>query len=72
MSALFLSSNRALTQTKDWLPNHVLVVILTLVFAVLNPLLTPFALLYFIFENGKSCPDMIHDIVLITNTLSGN
>ena len=36
----------------DWLPNHILVVILTLVFAVLNPLLTPFTLIYFSLETG--------------------
>ncbi|TDL23258.1 hypothetical protein BD410DRAFT_769147 [Rickenella mellea] len=30
-----------------WLPNHVLIVFISLVFAVLNPLLTPFALIYF-------------------------
>lgn len=37
----------------DWLPNHVLVVILTLVFSVLNPLLMPFAVLYFAIESGE-------------------
>ncbi|KAL5501776.1 hypothetical protein ACEPAH_9036 [Sanghuangporus vaninii] len=30
-----------------WLPNHVLTVILTLVFAVLNPLLMPFVVVYY-------------------------
>ncbi|QRV77375.1 tranport-associated late exocytosis protein [Ceratobasidium sp. AG-Ba] len=30
-----------------WLPNHLLVVIITLSFSILNPLILPFALLYF-------------------------
>lgn len=33
-----------------WLPNHVLTVILTLVFAVLNPLLMPFVVVYYLVE----------------------
>ncbi|CAE6363414.1 unnamed protein product [Rhizoctonia solani] len=31
-----------------WLPNHLLVLIITLLFSILNPLILPFSLLYFI------------------------
>ncbi|EUC63218.1 tranport-associated late exocytosis protein [Rhizoctonia solani AG-3 Rhs1AP] len=31
-----------------WLPNHLLVVIITLLFSILNPLILPFSLLYFL------------------------
>ncbi|CAE6478030.1 unnamed protein product [Rhizoctonia solani] len=31
-----------------WLPNHVLVLIITLLFSILNPLILPFSLLYFV------------------------
>ncbi|KAG8698260.1 hypothetical protein FRC09_007327, partial [Ceratobasidium sp. 395] len=31
----------------NWLPNHLLVVIITLLFSILNPLVIPFSLLYF-------------------------
>lgn len=37
----------------DWLPNHLLVIILIFVFAVLNPLLMPFALVYFAVQRGN-------------------
>lgn len=38
---------------EDWLPNHLLVIHILLVFAVLNPLVMPFGLLYFSIERGK-------------------
>ncbi|CAE6451481.1 unnamed protein product, partial [Rhizoctonia solani] len=31
-----------------WLPNHLLVVIITMLFSILNPLILPFSLLYFV------------------------
>lgn len=37
----------------DWLPNHVLVMHVLLVFALLNPLVIPFALVYFAVERSK-------------------
>lgn len=46
-----------LTGFTDWLPNHVLIVILTLVFSVLNPLMTPFVVIYFAVETGELCID---------------
>lgn len=36
----------------DWLPVHLLVIHVILLFAVLNPLILPFGLLYFTVENG--------------------
>lgn len=37
----------------DWLPNHLLVIHILLLFAVLNPLVVPFGFLYFCVEFGK-------------------
>lgn len=37
----------------DWLPNHVLVMHVLLVFALLNPLVIPFALVYFAVERSE-------------------
>jgi hypothetical protein len=34
----------------DWLPNHLLVVHILFLFAVLNPLVTPFGFIYFCVE----------------------
>ena len=31
----------------DWLPNHILIIFILLLFSVLNPLAIPFGLLYF-------------------------
>ncbi|GAB1525578.1 hypothetical protein RhiTH_008741 [Rhizoctonia solani] len=36
-----------------WLPNHLLVVIITLLFSILNPLILPFSLLYFVVALGN-------------------
>jgi hypothetical protein len=36
----------------DWLPNHLLVIHILFVFAVLNPLVTPFGLLYFTIQKS--------------------
>jgi len=38
---------------EDWLPNHLLVIHVILVFAIINPLVTPFALVYFMVETGR-------------------
>lgn len=38
----------------DWLPNHLLIIHILLLFAVLNPLVIPFGLLYFCVETGTS------------------
>lgn len=35
-----------------WLPNHVLVMMIVVVFAILNPLVIPFAWIYFCVVNG--------------------
>ncbi|KAI5117451.1 hypothetical protein M0805_005828 [Coniferiporia weirii] len=43
-----------------WLPNHVLVVILALVFSVLNPLLMPFVLIYFSVESVVIKNQLLH------------
>ncbi|KZT41882.1 DUF221-domain-containing protein [Sistotremastrum suecicum HHB10207 ss-3] len=43
-----------------WLPNHVFVVFISLVFAVLNPLITPFALIYFAIEAVVIKNQLIH------------
>lgn len=40
-----------LTFLADWLPNHTLVLHVVVVFAVLNPLVIPFAFLYFCVES---------------------
>jgi hypothetical protein len=36
----------------DWLPNHLLIIHVCLLFAVLNPLVLPFGLIYFAVETG--------------------
>lgn len=38
----------------DWLPSHLLIIHILLLFAVLNPLVIPFGLLYFCVETGTS------------------
>lgn len=43
-----------------WLPNHILIVILTLVFSVLNPLLMPFVVLYFAIETVVIKNQLLH------------
>jgi hypothetical protein len=40
----------------DWLPNHLLVIHILLVFAVINPLVLPFGLLYFTVERSAFHP----------------
>jgi hypothetical protein len=40
----------------DWLPNHVLVMTIIVCFALLNPLVIPFALVYFSVESGAFAP----------------
>ena len=55
--SLFLAPIRGVVFTFgsiDWLPNHLLVLFITIVFAVLNPLILPFALIYFAIERGTS------------------
>jgi len=37
----------------DWLPNHLLVIHVLLLFALLNPLVIPFGLIYFSVETGS-------------------
>jgi|HubBroStandDraft_5_1064220.scaffolds.fasta_scaffold1061058_1 hypothetical protein len=39
---------------RDWLPNHLLVIHVLFVFAVLNPLVMPFGLIYFTVEKSAS------------------
>jgi len=44
----------------DWLPNHLLVIHILFVFAVLNPLVIPFGLLYFTIQKStksRRCAD---------------
>ena len=36
----------------DWFPNHLLIVHVCLLFVILNPLVIPFALIYFAVEMG--------------------
>jgi hypothetical protein len=36
----------------DWLPNHLLVIHVLILFSVLNPLVIPFSLMYFFVEAG--------------------
>jgi hypothetical protein len=36
----------------DWLPNHLLVINIIVLFAVLNPLVIPFGLIYFSIKQG--------------------
>ncbi|THH08507.1 hypothetical protein EW145_g2662 [Phellinidium pouzarii] len=43
-----------------WLPNHVLIVTLTLVFSVLNPLMMPFVVVYFAVENVVIRNQLLH------------
>ena len=38
----------------DWLPTHLLVIHIILLFAVLNPLIIPFGFVYFCMEAGMS------------------
>jgi hypothetical protein len=38
----------------DWLPNHLLVIHVLLLFAVLNPFVIPFGTLYYFIEAGMS------------------
>jgi len=38
----------------DWLPNHLLVIHVLLLFSVLNPFVLPFATLYFFTQVGQS------------------
>ncbi|KAH8114732.1 DUF221-domain-containing protein [Phellopilus nigrolimitatus] len=57
---VYPSTKRQMTPRKHWLPNHVLVVILTLVFSVLNPLLMPFAVLYFAIESVVIKNQLLH------------
>lgn len=42
----------------DWLPNHLLVIHIMMLFAVLNPLVIPFGLVYFCVESGTSHPSL--------------
>jgi hypothetical protein len=51
---------------EDWLPNHLLVIHVLLVFAVLNPLVMPFGLLYFSIERGKGFCKMITTALLMS------
>ncbi|KAI0755185.1 hypothetical protein C8Q80DRAFT_1093766 [Daedaleopsis nitida] len=43
-----------------WLPNHVLVIHVLLVFALLNPLVIPFAMIYFLFERTIIKNQLLH------------
>ncbi|KAH9936413.1 uncharacterized protein B0H18DRAFT_1091982 [Fomitopsis serialis] len=43
-----------------WLPNHTLVLHIVVVFAVLNPLIIPFAFLYFCVESGVIRNQLLH------------
>ena len=45
-------SSRLLISPTDWLPNHLLVIHVLLVFSVLNPLVIPFGFLYFCVESS--------------------
>jgi hypothetical protein len=38
--------------TPDWVPTHVLIINVLLLFTVLNPLVLPFGCVYFFVENG--------------------
>jgi hypothetical protein len=45
---------------EDWLPNHLLVIHVLVLFAVLNPLVVPFGLIYFLIEQGTGfCVGMV-------------
>lgn len=37
----------------DWLPNHVMVMMIVIVFTILNPLVIPFSLIYFSAAAGE-------------------
>ena len=52
--------------SEDWLPNHLLVIHVLFVFAVLNPLVIPFGLLYFSIERGKGFCTAITTALLMT------
>lgn len=41
--------------SQDWLPNHLLVIHVLLVFSLLNPLVIPFAFLYFCVDMSECC-----------------
>ncbi|KAF9498980.1 hypothetical protein BDN71DRAFT_1464773 [Pleurotus eryngii] len=43
-----------------WLPNHLLVIHVLLLFTVLNPVVIPFATIYFFFETGVIKNQLIH------------
>ncbi|PIL22331.1 hypothetical protein GSI_15019 [Ganoderma sinense ZZ0214-1] len=57
---LDLDSQPVLASTDDWLPNHVLVMHVLLVFALLNPLVIPFALVYFSVERTVVKNQLLH------------
>jgi hypothetical protein len=59
---------RALSE--DWLPNHLLVIHILFVFAVLNPLVMPFGLIYFSIERGKDLCKVMAAALLMSCFLS--
>jgi len=52
--------------SEDWLPNHLLVIHVLFVFAVLNPLVMPFGLIYFSIERGQSFCKVITTALLMS------
>jgi hypothetical protein len=44
----------------DWLPNHLLVVHVIFLFAILNPLVIPFGLIYFCVESAVVRSQVLH------------
>jgi hypothetical protein len=51
-SLLLLSECHNPIGSVDWLPNHVLIMVIVVVFTILNPLIIPFAWIYFCVANG--------------------
>lgn len=54
----------------DWLPNHIMVLLIVIIFTVLNPLVVPFALIYFSAATGESM--LLPNGTTLNGSLSGS